>query len=105
MARRGTDARSAASLPRRHVGRGALAWEPRPCIPAWESLYLSRKYLDYEEKYVLAQSKVESISFENVSLAEQVTKLIADLVKAQDCLSVLKKDLKIEKTFCALKDK
>ena len=84
---------------------GALAWEPRPCIPAWESLYLSRKYLDYEEKYVLAQSKVESISFENVSLAEQVTKLIADLVKAQDCLSVLKKDLKIEKTFCALKDK
>ena len=61
--------------------------------------------MDYEEKYVLAQSKVESISFENVSLAEQVTKLIADLVKAQDCLSVLKKDLKIEKTFCALKDK
>ena len=61
--------------------------------------------MDYGEKYVLAQSKAESISFENVSLAEQVTKLIADLVKPQDCLSVLKKDLKIEKTFCALKDK
>ncbi|XP_050241950.1 uncharacterized protein LOC126690877 [Quercus robur] len=70
-----------------------------------ESLYLSRKYLDYKEKYVLAQSKVESVSFKNASLAEQVTKLTADLVKAQDCLSVLEKDLKTEKTFCALKDK
>ena len=47
-----------------------------------ESLYLSRKNLDYKEKYVLAQSKVESVSFENASLAEQVTKLTADLVKA-----------------------
>ena len=70
-----------------------------------ESLYLSRKYLDYKEKYVLAQSKVESVSFENASLAKQVTKLTTDLVKAQDCLSVLEKDLKTEKTFCALKDK
>jgi len=70
-----------------------------------ESLYLSRKYLDYEEKYVLAQSKVESVSFKNAFLVEQVTKLTADLVKAQDCLSVLEKDLKTEKTFCALKDK
>lgn len=70
-----------------------------------ESLYLSRKNLDYKEKYVLAQSKVESVSFENASLAKQVTKLTTDLVKAQDCLSVLEKDLKTEKTFCALKDK
>ena len=61
--------------------------------------------MDYEEKYVLAQSKVESLSSENTSLAGQVTKLIANLVKAQDCLSVLKKDLKTEKAFCALTDK
>ena len=47
-----------------------------------ESLYLSRKYLDYEEKYVLAQLKVESVSFENAFLADQVTKLTVDFVQA-----------------------
>ena len=61
--------------------------------------------MDYEEKYVLAQSKVESISSENASFTGQVTKLITNLVKAQDCLSVLEKDLKTEKAFCALTDK
>ena len=54
-------------------------------------MYLSRKYLDYEEKYVLAQSKLESVSSENTSLVDQVTKLTTDLVMAQDCLSVLEK--------------
>ena len=34
-----------------------------------------------------------------------MTKITTDLVKAQDCLSVLEKDLKTEKAFCALKDK
>ena len=61
--------------------------------------------MDYEEKYVLAQSKVESISSENASFTGQVTKLITNLVKAQDCLSVLEKDLKTKKAFCALTDK
>lgn len=70
-----------------------------------ESLYLFGKYLDYEEKYVYAQSKVESISSENASLVGQVKKLTIDLVKAQDHLFVLEKDLKIENAFCALKDK
>ena len=55
-------------------------------------MYLSRKYLDYEEKYVLAQSKLESVSSENTSLVDQVTKLTVDLVKAQDCLFVLEKN-------------
>ena len=41
----------------------------------------------------------------SLSLADQVTKITTDLVKAQDCLSVLEKDLKTEKAFCALKDK
>nr|POF24356.1 hypothetical protein CFP56_27552 [Quercus suber] len=44
-----------------------------------ESLYLSRKHLDYDEKNVLALSK--------------------------DRLSMLEKDLKTKKAFCALKDK
>lgn len=70
-----------------------------------ESLYLFGKYLDYEEKYVYAQSKVESISSENASLVGQVKKLTIDLVKAQDRPFVLEKDLKIENAFCALKDK
>ena len=61
--------------------------------------------MDYEEKYALAESKVESVSFENAFLADQVTKLTADFVKAQDGLSMLEKDLKTEKAFCALKDK
>lgn len=30
-----------------------------------ESLYISRKYLDFEEKFVMAQSKVESLFAEN----------------------------------------
>ena len=33
-----------------------------------ESLYIFGKYLDYEEKYVVAKSKVESLSVENESL-------------------------------------
>ena len=41
----------------------------------------------------------------SLSLADQVTKITTDFVKAQDCLSVLEKDLKTEKAFCALKDK
>ena len=48
---------------------------------------------------------MESIFSKNAFFMGQVTKLIADLVKAQDCLSVLEKDLKTEKAFCAFKDK
>lgn len=33
-----------------------------------ESLYILRKYLDYKEKYVMAKSKVESLSAKNKSL-------------------------------------
>ena len=33
-----------------------------------ESLYISGKYLNYEEKYVVAKSKVESLSADNDSL-------------------------------------
>nr|POE78726.1 hypothetical protein CFP56_53855 [Quercus suber] len=40
-----------------------------------ESLYLSGKYLDYEEKLVTTQCKVDSLSTENVSLKNKVTSL------------------------------
>lgn len=33
-----------------------------------ESLYIIEKYLDYEEKIVVAQSKVDSLFYENVVL-------------------------------------
>lgn len=48
---------------------------------------------------------MEFVSSENISLTDQVTKLIFDLAKAQDHLSVLENDLKVKKAFCALKDK
>ena len=39
VARRGTDARSAASLSRPAASdTGALAWEPRPCIPGFNDV-------------------------------------------------------------------
>ena len=48
---------------------------------------------------------MESIFSKNAFFMGQVTKLIADLVKAQDCLSVLEKGLKTKKAFCTLTDK
>ena len=40
-----------------------------------ESFYLFGKYLDYEEKYVVAQSKVDALSAENEVLKTKVTSL------------------------------
>ena len=43
MARRGTDARSIASLPRPAASdAGALAWESRPCIPVDKQILMGR---------------------------------------------------------------
>ena len=70
-----------------------------------ESLYISRKYLDYEEKYVMAQSKVKSLSSENESLKVQVFALSNKARKDKDCLKTLEKSIDIEKAFFELKDK
>ena len=40
-----------------------------------ESLHLFGKYLDYEEKYIVAQSKVVAFSIENEMLKAKVTSL------------------------------
>lgn len=40
-----------------------------------ESLYISGKYLDYEKKFMVAQSKVESLFVENELLKKKVSSL------------------------------
>ena len=70
-----------------------------------ESLYISRKYLDYEEKYVTAQSKVESLFLENESFKGQVSALSDKAKKDKDHLKTLKKSIDTEKAFSKMKEK
>ena len=70
-----------------------------------KSLYISGKYLDYEEKYVTGQSKVESLSLENESLKGQVFALSDKVAKYNDYLKTLEKSIDTEKAFSKLKDK
>nr|POF22001.1 hypothetical protein CFP56_35542 [Quercus suber] len=70
-----------------------------------ESLYISRKYLDYEEKYVVAKSKVESLSMENESLRRQLFALVEESKKDKECLKTLEKSIDTEKAILKLKDK
>lgn len=70
-----------------------------------ESLYISRKCLDYEEKYVVAKSKVESFSAKNESLKSQISTLVEESRKDKERLKTLEKSLDIEKAFSKLKDK
>ena len=65
-----------------------------------ESLYLSGKYLDYEEKHVVVQSEVESLSTENELLKEKVSSLSEEAKKSQDRLKTLEHDVKTKKAFC-----
>ncbi|KAK9986663.1 hypothetical protein SO802_031614 [Lithocarpus litseifolius] len=68
-----------------------------------ESLYLSRKNMDYEEKYVLAQSKVESVSSENASLAEQLEAALGKIEEAQTQATVdFKNSDEYDDKLCAL---
>nr|POF14747.1 hypothetical protein CFP56_47355 [Quercus suber] len=70
-----------------------------------ESLYISRKYLDFEKKFVMAQSKVEALSSENESLKKQIFALLEEVKVDKDCLKTLEKSIDIEKAFYKLKDK
>nr|POF01615.1 hypothetical protein CFP56_63859 [Quercus suber] len=63
------------------------------------------QYLDYEEKYVVAKSNVESLSTENESLKGQIFALVDEAKKDKDCLKTLEKSIDIEKVFSKLKDK
>ena len=70
-----------------------------------ESLYISRKYLDYEEKFAVAQSKADSLSSENEVLKAKVTSLSNKVEKVQDHLKTLERDVNTEKAFSKLRDK
>ncbi|KAK9993801.1 hypothetical protein SO802_023504 [Lithocarpus litseifolius] len=70
-----------------------------------ESLYISRKYIDYEEKYVVAKSTVESLSMENESLKSQIFTLAEESRKDKEHLKTLEKSLDTKKAFSRLKDK
>nr|POE75666.1 hypothetical protein CFP56_74028 [Quercus suber] len=69
------------------------------CQQFWSSC------LDYEEKFAMAQSKANSLSFENEVLKAKVTSLSNKMEKAQDRLKILERDVNIEKAFSKLKDK
>lgn len=54
-----------------------------------ESLYISGKYLDFEKKFVMAQSKVETFSSKNESLKKQISALLKKAKVDKDCLKTL----------------
>ncbi|KAK9990789.1 hypothetical protein SO802_025774 [Lithocarpus litseifolius] len=62
-----------------------------------ESLYMSGKYLDYEEKYMVAKSKVEFLFAENESLKGQISALTNKAKKDKDFLKTLEKSIDTEK--------
>ena len=62
-----------------------------------ESLHLFGKYLDYEEKYIVAQSKVVAFSIENEMLKAKVMFLSNEVNQAQDFVKVQERDVKNEK--------
>lgn len=68
-------------------------------------MYISKKYLDYEEKYVTAKSKVESFSTVNKSLKSQIFVLAEESKKDKECLKTLEKSIDTEKEFSKLRDK
>ena len=70
-----------------------------------ESLYISRKYLDYDKKLVKAQSRIASLSAENESLTIQISVLANEAKKDKDHLKTLEKNIDTEKAFSKWKDK
>lgn len=69
-----------------------------------ESLYISGKYLDYEGKFVEAQSKTISLLAENESVKGQITALIDEAKKDMDLLTVLEKSIDTEEAFSKWRD-
>nr|POE89514.1 hypothetical protein CFP56_50239 [Quercus suber] len=61
-------------------------------------------YLDYKEKYVVAKTKVESLSVQNESLRSQISALAEESKKDKESLKALEKSIDTEKAFSKLKD-
>ena len=70
-----------------------------------ESLYISRKYLDYDKKLVEAQSGIASLFAENESPTIQIFAFANKAKKDKDHLKLLEKNINFEKAFSKLKDK
>ena len=70
-----------------------------------KSLYIFGKYLDYEEKYVTAKSKAESLFADNKLLKSQIFALADESKKDKDHLKTLEKSIDTKKAFSKLKDK
>ena len=70
-----------------------------------ESLYISKKYLDYDKKLVEAQSGIASLFAENESLMIQISALANEAKKDNDLLKILEKNIDTKKVFSKLKDK
>ena len=68
-------------------------------------MYISGMYLEYEEKFVMAQSKVEFLSSENKSLKSQVSALLDKAKKDKDHLKTQEKSINTKMAFSKLKDK
>ena len=58
--------------------------------------YILGKYLDYEEKYVKAKSKVESLSAGNESFKGQISTLADEDKKDKERLKTLEKSINTE---------
>ena len=70
-----------------------------------ESLFVSGKLLDLEEKVAISEPLVNSLSAENETLKNKVAILIAETENDKEQVATLEKSLQVEKDFCKLKDK
>ena len=70
-----------------------------------ESLYISRKYLNYDKKLVEAKSGIASLSAENESLMIKISALADEAKKDKDRLKTLEKNIDTKKEFSKLKNK
>lgn len=69
-----------------------------------ESLYISKKYLDYDKKLIEAQSRIAYPSTENESLTIQISALSDKVKKGKDHLKTLEENIDTEKASSKLKN-
>lgn len=67
-------------------------------------MYLMTNYLDMEEKFSSAQTRIKNLSAENTSLKESVKKMAIESVEMGKQMKMAQVDLIIEKTLSGQKD-
>ena len=70
-----------------------------------ESLFVSGKLLDLENKVATFEPMIKSLSTENETFKNKVAILTVEVENDKERVAVLKKSLQVEKDFCKLKDK